>query len=574
MNPSLPSGVAIAAPRHPRFEEILDHDALAFVAKLHRAFNSRRKELLQARTPKQARIDAGQMPDFLAETRHVREADWKIAPLPKALQCRRVEITGPVERKMIINAFNSGADSYMADFEDSNSPNWLNQIQGQVNLKDAIQRKISFTNEAGKVYKLNDCAWNIWAIRACAMASACSAPGAMHRRRKVCSCTSSSIATRADRRHCPLSCARHSRVCSCRPAHEGAWRRIAQNGPRHAVRAVQTAFDRNTGSGGAGENELCVRVLAAGLCHSDLSVIDASRPRPMPMLLGHEAAGEIVELGRGVRDFSIGDCIVFSFVPMCGHCLTCASGRPVLCEPGAAANAKDICSKAPCAGAMPTARPCCIILAYRDSRSSPSSMRARPCASKARWRRKSPRCSAVRGVCLAAVIGARAACAHPLIAVDVVDAKLDVARALGATHCFNATRDDVVAAIRDITRGGFNHAIESVGSEHVLAQAYAATGRGGTTITLGLPAPQKMFSLPQVSQVSLVAEERTLKGSYMGSAVPSRDIPRYVELYRRGVLPVDRLLTHRLRLEDINEGFDRLARADAIRQVVVFDSEV
>jgi malate synthase len=156
MNPSLPSGVKIAAPMHPRFEEILSHDALAFVARLHRAFNSRRKELLQMRTPRQARIDAGQMPDFLAETRNVREADWKIAPLPKALQCRRVEITGPVERKMIINAFNSGADSYMADFEDSNSPNWLNQIQGQVNLKDAIQRKISFTNEAGKVYKLND----------------------------------------------------------------------------------------------------------------------------------------------------------------------------------------------------------------------------------------------------------------------------------------------------------------------------------------------------------------------------------------------------------------------------------
>jgi malate synthase len=156
MSPSLPSGVAIVAPLHPRFEEILSHDALALVAKLHRAFNPRRKELLQARVARQVRIDAGEMPDFLAETRHVREADWKIAPLPKALECRRVEITGPVERKMIINAFNSGADSYMADFEDSNSPNWLNQIQGQVNLKDAIRREISFTNEAGKQYKLND----------------------------------------------------------------------------------------------------------------------------------------------------------------------------------------------------------------------------------------------------------------------------------------------------------------------------------------------------------------------------------------------------------------------------------
>src|ERR1700722_455981 len=141
---------------HPRFDEILTPEALEFIAKLHRAFDGRRKELLKARVERQARIDAGAMPDFLPETKSVRDGNWKIAPLPKALECRRVEITGPVERKMIINAFNSGADSYMADFEDSNSPNWFNQINGQVNLKDAIRREIGFTNEAGKVYKLND----------------------------------------------------------------------------------------------------------------------------------------------------------------------------------------------------------------------------------------------------------------------------------------------------------------------------------------------------------------------------------------------------------------------------------
>src|SRR5579863_1336370 len=156
MSPTLPAGVAINAPLYPRFDEILTTDALAFVARLHRAFKPRRQELLKARIARQARIDAGEMPDFLAETKHVREGAWKVAQLPKALECRRVEITGPVERKMIINAFNSGADSYMTDFEDSNSPNWFNQIQGQVNLKDAIRREISFSNEAGKVYKLND----------------------------------------------------------------------------------------------------------------------------------------------------------------------------------------------------------------------------------------------------------------------------------------------------------------------------------------------------------------------------------------------------------------------------------
>ena len=156
MTLNLPASVQINAPIHPRFDEILTKDALELVAKLHRAFEPRRQELLKARIARQARIDAGEMPDFLPETAHVRADDWKVAPLPKALECRRVEITGPVERKMIINAFNSGADSYMADFEDSNSPNWYNQIQGQVNLYDAIRRKISFTNEAGKVYKLND----------------------------------------------------------------------------------------------------------------------------------------------------------------------------------------------------------------------------------------------------------------------------------------------------------------------------------------------------------------------------------------------------------------------------------
>ena len=162
---------------------------------------------------------------------------------------------------------------------------------------------------------------------------------------------------------------------------------------------------------------------------------------------------------------------------------------------------------------------------------------------------------------------ARATSAYPLIAVDVVEEKLALARELGATHCLRADSEDVVAAIRDISHGGVQHAIESVGSEQVLAQAYAATRRGGTTITVGLPAPHRMLSLPAVS---LVAEERTLKGSYMGSAVPSRDIPRYIALYQAGRLPVDRLLTHRLALHDINAGFDRLARAEGIRQVVVF----
>ena len=158
MTLSLPPGVAINAPILPGFETILTERALALVAKLHRAFEPRRQELLAARVVRAWRLDAGERPDFLAETKAIRDADWKIAPVPKALQRRRVEITGPVDAKMVINAFNSGADSYMTDFEDSNSPLWSNQIQGQINIGQAIRRRLTFTQESpagSKSYRLN-----------------------------------------------------------------------------------------------------------------------------------------------------------------------------------------------------------------------------------------------------------------------------------------------------------------------------------------------------------------------------------------------------------------------------------
>ncbi len=153
---SFPAGLQITAEITPAFAEILTPDALAFVAKLHRAFESRRQSLLQARLARTALLDAGQTLDFLPETHAIREGEWTIAPLPADLQQRRVEITGPVERKMIINALNSGADSYMTDFEDSNSPIWSNQIEGQINLRAAIRRQIDFTTPEGKSYTLND----------------------------------------------------------------------------------------------------------------------------------------------------------------------------------------------------------------------------------------------------------------------------------------------------------------------------------------------------------------------------------------------------------------------------------
>ena len=159
MTLNLPPGVAINAPILPGFETILTEPALALVAKLHRAFEPRRQALLAARAELGKRLDAGERPDFLAETKAIRDGDWRIAPVPAALQCRRVEITGPVDAKMVINAFNSGADSYMTDFEDSNSPLWTNQIQGQINIGRAIRRTLTFTQDSpagSKSYKLND----------------------------------------------------------------------------------------------------------------------------------------------------------------------------------------------------------------------------------------------------------------------------------------------------------------------------------------------------------------------------------------------------------------------------------
>lgn len=152
---NLPQGVAVTGAIGPRFDEVLSHDALAFVAELHRRFNETRKRLLALRVEHQKRFDAGETPDFLAETRHTREGDWKVAPIPADLQDRRVEITGPVDRKMIVNALNSGAKVFMADFEDASSPVWANMVEGQINLRDRWAGRIDFTDPTtGKAYRL------------------------------------------------------------------------------------------------------------------------------------------------------------------------------------------------------------------------------------------------------------------------------------------------------------------------------------------------------------------------------------------------------------------------------------
>lgn len=342
-----------------------------------------------------------------------------------------------------------------------------------------------------------------------------------------------------------------------------------------------------------GAGELLVRVGAAGLCHSDLSVINGSRPRVMPMALGHEAAGEVVEVGEGVGGFAAGDHVILAFVPACGECGPCRAGRVALCEPGAAANAAgtllggerrlhhpDLDELNHHLGVSAFSDHIVVseASAVKVDRELPFELAALfGCAvltgvgAVVNAARVEPGQSVVvfglGGVGLSALLGAVHAQAATIVAVDVVAAKLELARELGAHHAV-AAGPDALAEIRELTGGGGDHAIETVGSAAVLAEAYAATRRGGTTTTVGLPHPAQELRIPAVS---LVAEERTLQGSYLGSSVPARDLPRFIDLYREGSLPVERLLTHRLALDEVNEGFDRLASGEAVRQAIVFD---
>jgi alcohol dehydrogenase len=341
-----------------------------------------------------------------------------------------------------------------------------------------------------------------------------------------------------------------------------------------------------------GRGEVLVKIAAAGLCHSDLSVIDGNRPRPMPMALGHEAAALVVETGDDVDDLAKGDNVVLVFVPSCGHCEPCATGRPALCEPAAAANAAGTLLS----GARRITRRGMLVhhhlgvsaFAEYATVSRRSLVKIDPnvplehaalfgCAvltgvgavvNTARVTAGSTvAVVGLGGVGLAALLGAIAAGAERIVAIDLSPQKLALAKQLGATDGFEANAD-AMDKIREATHGGVDFALEMAGSVKALELAYRITRRGGTTVTAGLPPPSAMLQVPAVN---LVAEERTLKGSYIGTSVPSRDLPRYLGLFQRGRLPVDRLLTDRLRLDQINEGFDRLREGKAVRQIITFD---
>ena len=339
-----------------------------------------------------------------------------------------------------------------------------------------------------------------------------------------------------------------------------------------------------------GADELLVKIEAAGLCHSDLSVINGDRPRPMPMAIGHEAVATVMTCGANASgQFVPGDRVVLSFLPACGHCRECLSGEGYMCPNGAAANGRgtllggnirlsegghpvhhhlgasafathaviDRRSAVKIASDIPVEIAAlfgCAVLTGVGAVLNTAAL----CAGE------SVVVFGLGGVGLAALMGAIAGGAQPVVVIDPIAEKRALAIELGATAAFAPGEDEqsIIAAIG----GRPDLVVETVGNAAVLAQAYALARRGGRIVTVGLPNPAETLSIPAVS---LVGDGKTLMGSYMGSAIPARDIPRYIALWRAGRLPVERLLTSVSPLSDINTLFDRLHSGHAIRQIVI-----
>jgi alcohol dehydrogenase len=341
-----------------------------------------------------------------------------------------------------------------------------------------------------------------------------------------------------------------------------------------------------------GPGEVLVKMAAAGLCHSDLSAIQGNRPRAVPAVPGHEGAGTVIETGPGVTGLKAGDHVVTLFVSSCGHCRYCLAGRRNLCEsswtarstgtlPGGARrlhlNGKDLnhwsgvstfaeytvtdqssLVKVDSSIPLPTAAVlgCSVVTGVGAVMNS---AQVRPGNSVA--------VLGLGGVGLSAVMGAVLSGASEIIAIDIAEHKLSLASDLGATMSIDARDPDLVEKIGDATNGGVDFAFEMSGVDASVANAYAITSRGGSVVMASLPNPSKVFPLPLAAHV---AAGRRFMGSYMGDSWAQRDIPLYADLFLSGKLPIDRLQSSQLPLQSINEGFDRLARGEAVRDVITF----
>ena len=340
-----------------------------------------------------------------------------------------------------------------------------------------------------------------------------------------------------------------------------------------------------------GPGEALVQIKAVGLCHSDLVAINGERGKPMPIVIGHEAAGIVTKVGTGVSGFVPGDHVVPSYVASCGHCEMCSVGRPALCEPATASNAAAVLRDGTTRLHKDGER-----IHHHSGVAGFAEYAVLPVDALVKINREIPfehaalfGCGVVTGVGsvvntsnlkpgesiaivglggvgLSALLAARAVGAGKIIAVDLNEEKLQLARDLGAHEIFNASDPDCVARAMAYTDGGVHVAVETAGSPLALKTAYDLTRRGGTTVTAGMPGPDAEIT---ISHLSIAAQERTLKGSYMGSSVPKRDIPRYMAMFIDGQLPVDRLMSRTIGFDELNGAMDRLDNATTVREVLV-----
>ncbi len=340
-------------------------------------------------------------------------------------------------------------------------------------------------------------------------------------------------------------------------------------------------------------DEVTIRVAACGVCHSDLSAVNGTIAFPLPVVLGHEAAGTIVEVGDGVTEFVVGDLVISSFVSMCGRCRYCTTGRPQLCDQAAKAGATlpdGSVRTHDLAGHPLSVFSGCGVMAEYATLSVGNVVKSVPDVSM--------ECCALiscgvmtgfgavvntakvkagditivfgaGGVGLNAIQGCAIAGAAMIVAVDRVDSKLELARLFGATHTVNASSDEnLIKTLKKLTGGGADYAFECVGNGSVVAQAYGALRKGGTAVVVGVAGLKDMTS---IRTASLTFEEKTLTGSYYGSARPREDFPRLLSLYRSGRLKLQELITHRYPIEGAPQAFEDLAEGRNARGMIVFE---
>ncbi|MGH3342137.1 MAG: Zn-dependent alcohol dehydrogenase [Carbonactinosporaceae bacterium] len=334
-----------------------------------------------------------------------------------------------------------------------------------------------------------------------------------------------------------------------------------------------------------GPGEVRVRITAAGICHSDLSVMDGTLPQPVPAVLGHEGAGEVVEVGPGVVDLRTGDRVIACWVPPCGGCRACVRGQPNLClvfAAKAAAEPKFLVDGSPAFGMVGTGTFAEEIVvpqqgAVKVADDVPAEVAALVgCGvmtgvgavinTAALEVGSSVVVYGAGGVGISVIQGARAAGAAEILAVDPVERKLSWAREFGATH--TATPEQFSAVSQTLTGGeGFDYAFEAVGRSETIRASYDATRRGGTTVIVGAGSARDMV---EFSAFELFFTERAIKGTLYGSANVRRDYARVLRLWRAGRLDLEGMITRRVSLEEINAGIEALRDGAVIRQIVQF----